>query len=72
MLIKFKALVAVLPVNDKIIQVALASEMSDFEDAIQYHTALENGLEILLTRNLRDFRKAQMTVLTAHQYLQAR
>jgi predicted nucleic acid-binding protein len=68
-LLKFKTLVSVLSVNDKIIELALASDFKDFEDAIQYYTAIENDLSILLTRNLRDFRKSEITVLTAEQYL---
>jgi len=68
-LLKFKALVTVMAVDNKIIELALASDFKDFEDAIQYYTALENGINILLTRNLKDFKKAEITVLTAEQYL---
>jgi predicted nucleic acid-binding protein len=62
-------LVSILAVNDKTIELALSSEFKDFEDAIQYYTAIENKIEILLTRNLKDFRKAEISVLTAEQYL---
>ena len=71
MLLKFKTLINVLSVNDKIIELSLASDFSDFEDAIQYNTAIENGITTLLTRNLKDFRKAEITILTAQQYLKA-
>ncbi|MGQ0828989.1 MAG: type II toxin-antitoxin system VapC family toxin [Bacteroidota bacterium] len=71
MLLKFKTFITVLAVNDKIIELALASDFHDFEDAIQYHTAIENGISILLTRNLKDFKKAEITILTAQQYLKA-
>lgn len=71
MLLKFKTLINVLSVNDKIIELSLASDFSDFEDAIQYNTAIENGITTLLTRNLKDFRKADITILTAQQYLKA-
>ncbi len=50
-LIKFKLLVKILPLEDKILELALASDFRDFEDAIQYHTALENKLNIIITRN---------------------
>jgi predicted nucleic acid-binding protein len=65
---KFKVLIHVAPLNDKIIDLALNSDFSDFEDAIQYFLALQNDLEVLLTRNLKDYRKAQITVLTAHDF----
>jgi predicted nucleic acid-binding protein len=36
MLIKFKVLVEVAELNDKIIELALVSDFTDFDDAIQY------------------------------------
>jgi len=50
---------------------ALASEFKDFEDAIQYYTAIENDIATLLTRNVKDFRKADMSVMTAVQYVKS-
>lgn len=70
-MLKFKTLVSVLSVNEKIIELALSSEFKDFEDAIQYYTAIENDLATLLTRNLKDFRKADISVLTAEQYVKS-
>ena len=52
-LLKFKTLVTVLAVNDKIIDLALASDFKDFEDALQYFTAIENNIKVLLTRILK-------------------
>lgn len=69
MLLKFKTLINVLSVNNKIIELALASDFNDFEDAIQYNTAIENGITTLLTRNLKDFKKAEIAILTAQQFL---
>ena len=66
---KFKVLVHVTPLNEKIIDLALNSEFVDFEDAIQYFSALQNDIEVLLTRNLKDYKKAQITVLTAQDFI---
>jgi len=67
---KFKILTTVLPLNDKIIDLSLNNdEFNDFEDAIQYYTAIENNLDIIITRNLKDFRKSQIPVMTASEYL---
>lgn len=71
MLLTFKTIVNVLAVNDKIIELALLSKFHDFEDAIQYNTAIENSITTLLTRNLKDYKKAEITILTAQQYLKA-
>ena len=67
---KFKVLVEVLPMDDKIIDLSLESDFKDFEDAIQYYTAIENGVNIILTRNLKDFKTAKIPVLTAKDYIE--
>lgn len=69
MLLKLKTIINVLAVNDKIIELALASDFHDFENAIQYNTAIENGISTLLTRNLKDYKKADIAIMTAQQYL---
>ena len=68
-LIKFKVLVKVLPMDDKILELALVSDFKDFEDAIQYHTALENDLDIIITRNKKDFKSSVLPVFTANEFL---
>ena len=71
LLSKFKVLVKVLPVDDKIIELALHSKFKDFEDAIQYFTALEGGLELILTRNIKDFKSAEIAVRTPELYFKS-
>lgn len=66
---KFKLLIQIAPLNEKIIDLALNSEFHDFEDAIQYYSALQNEIEILITRNLKDYKKAQIPVLTALDFI---
>jgi predicted nucleic acid-binding protein len=66
---KFKVLVEVLPMDDKIIDLSLDSEFNDFEDAIQYYSAIENDLDLIITRNLKDFKQSKIPVLTAKDYL---
>ncbi|OJX87642.1 MAG: twitching motility protein PilT [Paludibacter sp. 47-17] len=68
-LIKFKLLVSILPLDDKILELALSSDFNDFEDGIQYYTALENKLNIIITRNKKDFKTSTLPVLTAREYL---
>jgi len=69
---KFKVLVQVLPVDDKVIELALHSKFKDFEDAIQYFTAIEAGITILLTRNIKDYKKAEILVQTPELYIRTR
>lgn len=68
---KLRLIVSILPLNDKIVDLALNEEtIPDFEDALQYFTALENGQDVIITRNLRDFKGSKLPVLTAGQFLQ--
>ena len=68
-LIQLKTLVKVLGVGDKIIDLALSSNIKDFEDAIQYYTAIANSCQTLLTRNLKDYKEAQIPAMTAESFL---
>ena len=69
MLAKFKTLVSVLSVDSKTIDLAIASEFSDFEDAIQYYCAIENGIQTFLTRNIKDYKKATIQVMAPDTFL---
>lgn len=69
---KFKVLVEIVNLDDKIIELALSNdEFSDFEDGLQYYSALENNVDIILTRNKKDFKNSKIPVLTAKEYLAA-
>ena len=67
---KLKILTAVLSVDDKIIDLALNdNEFVDFEDAIQYYSAIENNQDIIITRNLKDYRTSRLPVMTASEFI---
>jgi predicted nucleic acid-binding protein len=66
-----KSLVHVLPVTDRVIDLALSSRFKDFEDAVQYYTALEGDIRVLVTRNVRDYNDAEITVCTAEEFLKS-
>lgn len=69
---KFKILTTVLSLDDKIIDLALNdSGFGDFEDAIQYYSAIENSQEILITRNLKDFKTSKIPVMTASEFIKS-
>jgi|SRR6056297_1362341 len=56
---KLLILVEVLSVDKKIIEYALNSDFKDFEDGVQYYTALFNKIPILITRNIKDYKNAK-------------
>jgi predicted nucleic acid-binding protein len=66
---KFKVLVNVLSLDDKITDLALNSEFRDFEDAIQYYTAIENEQELIITRNQSDFKDSKIPIMTAGEFI---
>ena len=66
---KFKVLVIVLPLDDKITDLALNSEFRDFEDAIQYYTAIENDQDLIITRNQQDFKESKLPVMSAGEFI---
>jgi len=68
---KFKVLVNVLPLDDKITDLALNSEFRDFEDAIQYYTAIENDQDLIITRNQQDFKESKIPVMTAGEFIKS-
>ena len=68
-LAKFKVLAKVLPLEDKAIELALASDFNDFEDGLQYFIAMDNESDIIITRNKKDFKNAKIPVMTAGEYI---
>jgi len=68
---KLRILVGVMPVGDKIVDLALNSKFADFEDGLQYFTARENGIKILLTRNIKDYKEDSLVIQTPQEYLKS-
>ncbi len=67
---KLCLLITVLPLNDKIIKLALIDEdFTDFEDCLQYYTSLENKQDVIITRNLKDYKKSSLPVMSVAQFI---
>ena len=45
------------------------SQFKDFEDAMQYYSAMQAGTEAVITRNGKDFTNSKLPVMTAGEYL---
>ena len=60
----------IIKINKEVVLEALNSEFKDFEDGLQNFSAIENGkIKIILTRNIKDFKKSKLAVLTPETYL---
>lgn len=67
---KLRLVTRVLPVDERVINLALASTFADFEDAIQYFAAMEQGLDAIVTRNRRDYKPSKIAILNAEECLE--
>ena len=68
---KLRIIVGVIPVNEKIVDLALNSSFSDFEDGLQYFTARENNIQILITRNIKDYKGKEILIQTPEEYIRS-
>ncbi len=67
---KFKVLVESVELTDKILELALNdSKFKDFEDGIQFYTALEAQCNVIVTRNLKDFKNSNIPVMSPKEFL---
>jgi len=66
---KLKSLVKILNCGDHVIELALSSDFTDFEDSIQYYTALESNIDVLITRNIKDYKTANINISTPLEYI---
>lgn len=48
---------------------AVNSDMSDYEDAVMSETAVRNGVDYIVTRNIKDYKKSKVKVLNPKDFL---
>lgn len=66
---KFKLLCSMSVMDDEVVEKAINSDFKDFEDAMQYFSALASNCNIIITRNEKDFKNAMIPVMNAESYL---
>lgn len=70
---KIKQLLTIIEITSmdkKVVLNALNSKFKDFEDALQNYSAVENGsIGLILTRNIKDYKKSKLAVMTPETYL---
>lgn len=66
-------IIEITEMNKYVVLDALNSEFKDFEDALQNFSAVQNEkINIILTRNIKDFKKSNLAVLTPETYLKGK
>lgn len=64
-----RQLVRITTADERVVDDALASSFDDYEDALQYYSALTRKVDAIITRNIKDFQYSQIAVLTADEFL---
>jgi len=67
---KFKVLCEISSMNNKVFEKALNAPFDDFEDALQYFSAVEDNCDLIVTRNEKDYKTALIPVMNPENYLQ--
>ncbi len=68
---KFKVISEISIVDEHIVEKALNSSFSDFEDALQYFSAASSNCDIIITRNAKDFRQSLLPIMSANEFLES-
>ncbi len=66
---KLLDLFEIAPVNRPVLEQALASKISDFEDAVLEQSGLVAAVDVITTRNIKDFQKSSLPVLDPPELL---
>ena len=68
-LAKFSKITVTTPVDSEVIDSSLRSDFNDFEDAIQYFSALKIKVDYIITRNKKDYASAQIPVFEPQEFI---
>lgn len=66
---KFKVISEICELDELIIDKVLNSDFSDFEDSLQYFSALSTECDIIITRSGKDFKKSEIPIMTPDEFL---
>ena len=65
----FRQLSQITTADERVVDAALASSFDDYEDALQYYSALTRNVDVIVTRNKKDFTPASIPVLSPAELL---
>ncbi|MFA6103896.1 MAG: PIN domain-containing protein [Victivallaceae bacterium] len=60
----------IVTLDEKILTRTIESNFNDFEDGIQFFSAMRSNADYLISRNVRDFPHDDIPVLTPEEFLQ--
>lgn len=59
----------IIDVYKEVILIALDSEITDFEDAVQTECAIQNDINIIVTRNIADFKNSELKIFSPLEFI---
>jgi len=68
---KVRIVFRVATVDEKVIDLSLASDFKDFEDAVQCYSAVNAKVDCLITRNKTDYFTDILSIMTPEEFLAA-
>lgn len=66
---KLRFICEVSTTDEIVIDKSLISNFTDFEDAVQYFSALHHKSDLILTRNKKDFKNSEITIMSPSEFL---
>jgi predicted nucleic acid-binding protein len=66
---KFRIICGVSNIDELNIDKSLHSGFNDFEDAVQYFSAIQHKCDVFITRNKKDFKNSEIPIMTASEFL---
>lgn len=66
---KLLKLFEIAPVSRMVLEDAVASKFTDFEDAVLHEAACHVGARMIVSRNVKDFQKASLPVYTPTEFI---
>jgi len=59
----------IIPLDHTILRAGLVSPINDYEDAVNEISAVQARVEVILTRDVNDFKKARLPVMTPDNFV---
>jgi len=68
---KLQIVFSIAAVDGKVIGLSLVSDFRDFEDAVQYYSAVHVRADCVITRNKADYKAEGIPIMTPEEFLAA-
>ena len=64
-----RQMLRIVPIDEAVVSTAIQVPGKDFEDTLQYHCAVASELTAIVTRNVKDYPRDVISILTPQEFL---